>query len=56
MVDTPDVLNDLRSGTLQKILEVHLVEHPFDVGQTDLERGVTVPPTVRFVYCLCVFL
>ena len=56
VIDTPNVLNDLRSGTFQEIFKVNLVEHSLDVGQANLERGMTMPATVCLVHGLCIFL
>ena len=42
MCHTINVGDGIRSGRLQKIFEIHLVQHSLDVGQTNLERSVGV--------------
>ena len=42
MDDAPDVGDGAGTAADQEAVEVHLMEHPLDVGQADLERGVDV--------------
>ena len=50
----PDIHNGLGAASLQKILEVHLVEHPLDVGHPNLEGGVGVSAATGLVHHICV--
>ena len=52
----PDVHNALGAAALQKVLEIHLMEHPLDVGHTDLEGGVGVATAAGLVHHLGVLL
>ena len=45
MDHTPQIHNGLCAAVQQEIVEVHLVEHPLDVGQADLKGGVDSLPT-----------
>ena len=40
MLDAPDIRNRLLPAHVQNLVEVHLVQHPLDVGQADLEGSV----------------
>ena len=48
----PDVHNGLGAATLQKVLEIHLMEHPLDVGHPNLEGGVGVAAATGLVHYL----
>ena len=48
----PDVHDGLSAAALQKVLEIHLMEHPLDVGHPNLEGGVSVAAAAGLVHCL----
>ena len=48
----PNIYDALGTASLQKVLEVHLMEHPLDVGHTDLEGGVGVAAAASLVHYL----
>ena len=52
----PDVHNGLGAAALQKVLEIHLMEHPLDVGHPNLEGGVGVAAAASLVHHLGVLL
>ena len=49
MFDTPNVRDGGCTGRSKEILEIHLVQHPLDIGHTDLERGMDVLSTQSFI-------
>ena len=48
----PDVHNGLGAAALQKVLEIHLMEHPLDVWHPNLEGGVYVAGATGLVHHL----
>ena len=50
----PDVYDALGTAALQKVLEIHLMKHPLDVGHPDLEGGVGVAAAAGLVHHICV--
>ena len=48
----PDVHDALGAAALQKVLEIHLMEHSLDVGHPDLEGGVGVAAATSLVHYL----
>ena len=56
VIYAPDILNDLCTGTLQKVLEVYLMQHPLDIRHADLKRSMAMPAAVGLVHCLSVLL
>ena len=48
----PNIYDALGTASLQKVLEIHLMEHPLDVGHPDLEGGVGVAAAAGLVHHL----
>ena len=48
----PDVYDALGTASLQEVLEIHLMEHPLDVGHPNLEGGVGVAAAAGLVHHL----
>ena len=52
----PDVHDALGTASLQEVLEIHLMEHPLDVGHPNLEGGVGVAAAAGLVHHIGVLL
>ena len=48
----PNIYDALGTASLQEVLEIHLMEHSFDVGHPDLEGGVYVAAAAGLVHDL----